>query len=573
MRRIAVWALSLLLVVAIAGWLTATQAVAGDPNAKTPALDAKLAAGDLAGALELARAEQDAALRDQLLARVAAAQIESSDLTAAVDTAALMQDDVARTTALRQVAKSRAEAQGGGAAVDFNSLINLITSTIAPDSWDDNGGEGAIESYRAGIIVDSEGVLKRIKREDAGDWLTQLKRDAAARPKAESAKRQSALRKISLTRLERAVSLRRALGKPVDREMLVLAGLQRIEYVMLYPETGDLVIAGPAGDWTYDHEGRTISAHTGRPVVRLDDLITVWRHTASGGRVAMGCSINPVEANLAAAKSFLDESQKKPLKPGASGRWLEEIRSRVGQQDVEIFGIDPHTHVARVLVEADYHMKLVGLGLEPAVIGMPNYLEMVRVEKGQAPPPIDVLRWWFTMQYDALEASPARDAFHIRGQAVRLQSENEMLTDRGQRVHTNQSEPLNRQFAENFTHHYAKLAEKYPVYAELQNLFDLALVGTLIETDGLADRCGWDRAYFGVDGDCGVPQGAAPAKVDTVVNHRKLAGRHIIAGVSGGVHADPRAVVRQMREDKELDSDHLRGAPLAELPRDQWWWD
>jgi hypothetical protein len=280
MRRIAVWALSLLLVVAIAGWLTATQAVAGDQNAKAPALDAKLAAGDLAGALALARAEQDNVLRDQLLARVAAAQIESSALTAAVDTAALMQDDVARTTALRQVAKSRAAGQGGGAAVDFNSLINLITSTIAPDSWDDNGGEGAIESYRAGIIVDSEGVLKRIKREDNGDWLAQLKRDSAARPKAESAKRQSALRKISLTRLERAVSLRRALGKPVDREMLVLAGLQRIEYILLYPETGDLVIAGPAGDWTYDHEGRTISAQTGRPLVRLDDLITVWRHTA-----------------------------------------------------------------------------------------------------------------------------------------------------------------------------------------------------------------------------------------------------------------------------------------------------
>ena len=31
--------------------------------------------------------------------------------------------------------------------------------------------------------------------------------------------------------------------------MAVLAGLQRIQYVLVYPETGDLVIAGPAGNW------------------------------------------------------------------------------------------------------------------------------------------------------------------------------------------------------------------------------------------------------------------------------------------------------------------------------------
>ena len=42
-----------------------------------------------------------------------------------------------------------------------------------------------------------------------------------------------------------------------------------------------------------------------------------------------------------------------------------------------------------------------------------------------------------------------------------------------------QSEPLNAEFAHRFTTHFAALAKKYPVYADLQNIFDLALVASL----------------------------------------------------------------------------------------------
>ena len=55
---------------------------------------------------------------------------------------------------------------------------------------------------------------------------------------------------VSLTRLEKQVQLLLAAGRQPSEEMQVLAGLQRIEYVFVYPESGDLVLAGPAGDWT-----------------------------------------------------------------------------------------------------------------------------------------------------------------------------------------------------------------------------------------------------------------------------------------------------------------------------------
>jgi hypothetical protein len=560
------------------GLLPAIALAATDsPGDVQKTFEQKLAAGDFSGALALCRQQPDRETRDAWLAQVVGRQLKTASISDAIQTAAQIEGDVARSAALRQVVDQRQGGAGGGAAADFNSLINLITSTIEPDSWDDAGGPGAIEPYPNGVLVDPEGVLRRRPPEDTQRWLARLRSAQSQADGNQNVRRDSPLRKVSLPRLERAAELRRAAGLPLDPEMLVLAGLERIECVLVYPETGDLVLAGPAGDWKINHQGQTVSVRSGYPVVRLDDLITVWRHTAGGEKVAMGCSITPLEENLAEAKSFLDESQKKPLRKGGRDRWLEEVRRRVGRQRIDVFGVDPTTRVARVLVEADYHMKLVGLGIEESVPGVPSYLEMIDLAPGESPPALDVLRWWFTMKYDAIEASPQRDAFAIRGQAVQLQSENELLNAQGRRIHTRQAEPLNRQFAENFTKHFAALAAKYPVYGELRNVFDLALVGTLIESEGLAEQVGWHRTYFGVHGPCKVPQGRAPQMVETVVNHRIIGGKQIIAGVSGGIHADPLPYVRgsAIRTDRDgrLQSERARGTPLAELPRDTWWWD
>ena len=46
--------------------------------------------------------------------------------------------------------------------------------------------------------------------------------------------------------------------------MLTLAGLQRVRYVFVYPESGDLVLAGPAGDWYVNDDGRILSKRYAR---------------------------------------------------------------------------------------------------------------------------------------------------------------------------------------------------------------------------------------------------------------------------------------------------------------------
>ena len=46
-----------------------------------------------------------------------------------------------------------------------------------------------------------------------------------------------------------------AAGQPVSDEMKYLAGLLRIHYVFFYPETGDIVLAGPAEGFAEDPVG------------------------------------------------------------------------------------------------------------------------------------------------------------------------------------------------------------------------------------------------------------------------------------------------------------------------------
>ncbi|HEY5315880.1 MAG TPA: DUF1598 domain-containing protein, partial [Pirellulales bacterium] len=298
-------------------------------------------------------------------------------------------------------------------------------------------------------------------------------------------------------------------------------------------------------------------------------------HVLASADMRFGCTITPTQEALARTQQFVADSSRKPLAAGKRGLWLRELREKLGAQEVAVQGIDPRSRVAQVLVEADYRMKLVGIGLEEGTLGVPSYLDMIHVRPGEAPPAMDVLRWWFTMNYQAVLASPDRQMFQLRGTGVKVLSENELLNELGGRVHTGQSDALNQQFADNFTAHFADLAARYPVYAELQNIFDLALVSALIKTEGLAERVGWHLTCFKDPSQYPVSQGQAPRAVETVINHRVVNRVHVLAAVSGGVSIDPAPLVSgdaiQLDRQGRLQSAYrLTPAPPV---KDRWWWD
>lgn len=539
---------------------------------------AQLASGEFAPALQMARSITDAATRDIWLAQLSEAQAAAGGREEALHSLLAVGDDRARAAAIGRAREiPRSGAGDGGAQADFDALIDLIVSTVRPQTWDEVGGPGSISEFQNGVYVDAAGVLRRAIKAEQPQGLATARLAALQRTENRDPGLSSGLRKVSLTRLEKHVQLALAAGRSPNDAMRNLAGLERIKFVLVYPESGDIVLAGPAGPWRVDEEGRSVSVKSGRPVVQLDDLVVLLRHARSSPQATFTCSIEPTDEGLARTRAVADRTRDKPLKPSQRGAWLKELRDAMGLQDIVVSGIDERTRVARVIVAADYHMKLIGMGLEPGTAEVPGYLDLIRLQSGEAPPALDVLRWWFTMNYEAVATSTHHDAFELRGQGVQVLSENELLSQLGKRVQTGASSLTNQQFAGNFTAHFAALAEKYPVYADLQNVFDLALVSALIQQEGLAQRVGWHLTCFGDPQEYTVELGVAPRQVETVINHRKIGGRHLIVGVSGGVRAEPWRFVaaEKLRIDKPgtLKAQRASYAAPADLPLERWWWD
>ncbi len=63
---------------------------------------------------------------------------------------------------------------GGGQQADFDSLIDLITTTIAPTTWDEVGGPGSIAEFRTNLSL----VISQTQEihEQIADLLSQLRR-------------------------------------------------------------------------------------------------------------------------------------------------------------------------------------------------------------------------------------------------------------------------------------------------------------------------------------------------------------------------------------------------------------
>lgn len=486
---------------------------------------------------------------------------------------------------------------GGAASADFDSLIDLITSTVEQESWQENGtGEGEIQPFPTGVWVDATGNLRFGERADARAQLTAVRErgaaaavvpprdEAGAKATERDARQASKLRYVSLPRLEAAIAQRQNAHQPLDAAMLTLAGLQRVQYVLVYPETGDLVLAGPAGDWRATRDG-LVDADTGRPLVRLDDLLTLWRRQQDKGSAAFGCSIVPRQEALARTQEFLAASAAQPIEPGERRDWLAQLRDTLGVQDVEYYNIDPNTRIAGLLLSADYHMKLVGMGLAEAVPGVKSYLATVRLGPGGQAPPMAILRWWFSIPMSTVEATAAGDAFALPANCVQVLSENEMLAARGERVHTGQSDELNSQFARSFTAEFEALAAKYPVYAQLARVFELSLALAVIEKEGLAAKVAWTPSLLLDNERLRLPRLETPKGVQTVINHRVIGGRHIIAGISGGVWVDGGKSLAVSAASGEVATTlaSMRKAPAAPspavvndaeaTPAIAWWWD
>jgi hypothetical protein len=422
---------------------------------------------------------------------------------------------------------------------------------------------------QAGVVVDANGVLSKHGISDVGGRLDRQRATAAKAALNAKVAMPSKLRKISLQRLERAIADHQNV---LSDEMRYLAGLQRVRYVFYYPDTQDIVLAGPAEGWYADEAGHVLGINSGRPVVELQDLITALRAFPPGDKPTkfIGCSIDPTKEGLAALQAFV-RSVGSQITPGSTQYIVQGVQSSLGMHNISVYGVSPKTHFAQVLVEADYRMKLIGIGLERPPVRMVSYVD--RANPAQVSRNA-LQRWYFTPDYQCVRIGEDGMAMELVGDGVKLIGEDELVSGQGQRRSSGRTDRASQLFVTGFTRQYAELADRSPVYAQLRNLVDLAVAAAHIQKQDLYSKAGWKMEVFADEQTMPVETYNAPKQVASTVN-AIIKGTRLMTPVAGGVNIQ---AMLALTPEKVLDDDQGRVAKLRhdtkiELAKGQWWWD
>ncbi len=160
-------------------------------------------------------------------------------------------------------------------------------------------------------------------------------------------------------------------------------------------------------------------------------------------------------------------------------------------QDVSLGGVPAESHFAELLVEADIRMKRVAIGVDgPPVKGFRSHLSMVGAGGNS------MQRWWFTPLYDAFTKTADGLAYDFRGQRAQLVSQEELVSAAGRRSNAPFTPVSTQKFSKQFTARFAEIADATPVFAELQSMFDLAVLAALLKKEGLSQKVGWAMELF-----------------------------------------------------------------------------
>jgi hypothetical protein len=308
-------------------------------------------------------------------------------------------------------------------------------------------------------------------------------------------------------------------------------------------------------------------------VLELADLAVALRCFPPAGQATplVYCSIDPTQEGLAGLQQFLARWGRS-AHPQQTRLIVDGLQQSMGHQVITIGGVPADTHFAQVLVEADYRMKLIGIGLEKPPVEIVSYVE--RVNPG-AVSRNALQRWYFVPNYECVRVSDDKLAMKLEGEGVQLVGEDEVVGPGGNRTAAGGQNRASEMFTKSFTAKYAELAQRSPVYAQLRNCIDLLIASAFIQQQGYYDAVSWDQGALADESRYAVQTVNAPQKVASAVN-AIWKGHRLMTPIGGGVQIQPTRAIQsdQLLSDEDGQLGAARqGIDLESLPAGQWWWD
>ena len=404
-----------------------------------------------------------------------------------------------------------------------------------------NNGNFNLNRVVGGVSIRPDGVLQTATAEEQNTALADL-RSRLIGPQGEL-KHPTDRRLVSLKNLKKIVLSSIAENKPLPEEVLFLGGLTRIENIFVYPERQDIVLSGPAEPWKIGTNGTVVGGKSGRPVLYFDDLLCAFKTVLDARKTGISVSIEPTKEGVVRLEQLLKQSGKSV---SANPRVLEPAMVEAfGPQQIKLDGLPADSHMARVILAADFRMKLYGMNLAKApVAGLPSYLEMV---SQQANLTQLQSRWWMACDYSAIEHSQDRMAWKISGPGIKTLTEAEQVSADGSFKQSGKMDRLAKKWADLFTKKLDELATKDTVFGDLRNVMDMCIVAALIESQELQSLSHCDLSgLMGESGKVELAKFEVPTAIDPQCSFIKTVQGWVVTA-SGGVMVDSWETVSHLK--------------------------
>lgn len=373
--------------------------------------------------------------------------------------------------------------RGAGTLVQTGVTTLAVMVALLGVCWaGTNNNTGFFGRQVGGVSISTDGVLNAATPKELDEYRAAIMAEAKKVPDA--LVKPVSMRMISLKEIEKALANTQAdLAYEMPDEIRFLAGIQRIQYVFVDAENQDIILAGPGEGWKVDAKGNYVGVTTGRPVVRLDDLMVAMRTVENARNGGITCSIDPTAEGRQQLDAYL--ANQRQFTPAA----LDGIAKSLGKQMISVTGVPDNTRFARTLVASDFKMKRIAMKLEESPVkGLPSFLDMVK-SKGAK---VDNMmpRWWLACSYEPMGKSEDGMSWELRGNGVKVMTEDEIVNKDGTVKGSGKANPVAQQWADLMTEKYDELCLKETAFGDLRNVMDLCVISALITKENLLAKAG-----------------------------------------------------------------------------------